>query len=564
MATMSDDEKTIDEEINLFDWYNSQQDNVQAVLIQTANSTDEAFFGLAGLMLKGKRYDKTQLPILRTFIKSLTSLLPEKTNGQAKEATKTKKSTALSQKGIKGRSQTMASPEEIAELRTSKSVRNTRDTRNRAPKAKEDSTAPAESKKQKGQKKGNNANNNNSNNNNRQHMERPKSVRAGTTRSKSPNTDKRSKSPNAKAEEAFRHERAKNMSSPELLSNATRNDSKSASSSTLLSPKGLHQRNYFDEDAEDDDDNNDDNDNNDNNNDNDNDNDNNNNNEKSRSKPGSTKGKWKPPSWVNVQLVDDSSFLDEKEAYRGDLLWKDAEHQEQSYTGKGKRYSPSPDRSKYGDAAQIQRNPRAEKIRSKSTADLRALAPTDEKPNFAMIGGGGAGSVESWNSSGGGTLAFRRRERHWGGGYWRDDEEKEENATATVNNDNDGTGNEHKDVDKVTKDEPPKEEQKASDDKQQQSQQNGESAKPDDKSWIKHDASTHKDHTRSQSMSAVGKLDLSRFQHLTKISISLTNSQRVVLEDKRDLSLSFRKQKSNESQQSATLPANQTSEKEGS
>jgi len=79
-------------------------------------------------------------------------------------------------------------------------------------------------------------------------------------------------------------------------------------------------------------------------------------------------------------------------------------------------------------------------------------------------------------------------------------------------------------------------------------------------SWIKHHSSLPKEHMRSQSMSSVGKLDMKRFQHLTKISISLTNSQRVVLEDKRDLNLSYRKQKQQQdSQPSQSDDANKSS-----
>jgi len=48
---------------------------------------------------------------------------------------------------------------------------------------------------------------------------------------------------------------------------------------------------------------------------------------------------------------------------------------------------------------------------------------------------------------------------------------------------------------------------------------------------------------------------MARFQHLTKISISLTNSQRVVLEDKRDLDLSYRRQKSQQELQQTARKA---------
>jgi len=272
------------------------------------------------------------------------------------------------------------------------------------------------------------------------------------------------------------------------------------------------------------------------------------------------KKKWKPPSWYKLKLVDDGSFLEEKEAYRGDLMLKEAEYREPVYNGDGTKFDPMPDRSRYGaggDLLKSNTNTHNAKNRSRSTADLEALATS--------------------NGFKGSTLAELINEEDEDEDGFLNNNDSGENGLKIRLNGADGSSSEDKSGKESTNNNDDKSKEKDMNNinnvnSNGNSNVNGNSngnvngngngnsnhndngdvsnvAKKDEKTWIKHTSTNDNNkHLRSQS-SEVGKLDMNRFHHLTKISISLTNSQRVVLEDKRDLSLSYRKRKSQQTLQ---------------
>jgi len=173
---------------------------------------------------------------------------------------------------------------------------------------------------------------------------------------------------------------------------------------------------------------------------------------------------WKPPAWYKLQLVDSTSFLEEKEAYRGDILLKNAEYREPVYTGQGVLFDPLPDRSKYN---LLEDDLRPQKIRSRSTADLEMLAEMQnkQKPTLSELqgsGGRGGETVDSMDGGGGAGTEFRISLNGAGGssgmesldggngGGSGDDNNKEEKEEQELNR-NSVTKNDEKENDEVKK-----------------------------------------------------------------------------------------------------------------
>ncbi|ETO04746.1 hypothetical protein RFI_32648 [Reticulomyxa filosa] len=338
------------------------------------------------------------------------------------------------------------------------------------------------------------------------------------------------------------------------------------------------------------------------------------------------KSTWQPPSWYNLKLVDDGSFLDEKKAHRGNIHIRTTQKLDKSDSSPGRTmYANSKDlriSTTPNSASRAKRNPlfaginndgrgtgklestfRGNHINTDSTGaggDGGNVVKCSIHGSGGSVSEGGHGGDEgkaSRNSSDNGIIFMNiiadnpetddHNDKHsddQSNDYNDGRHDKNDNCVGDDSSHHSGVDNKGEETQKsgqeeerqrdgkaneIIKDENPEGTQKVkntevhcNDEKKNnnEDQMLPKKAESDINSPVKPALSSNNqlgnftEYSWTQQR-VVGKLDMSKYQHLNKISVSLTNSRRLGLKDKTDLDLSLRKQYSQRPPSTVTGPS---------